>query len=100
MNGFNYIYHSYNDDNLKINYQLSPLSVVLPNKIIVINIENKENSDIKTICQNAAIYLETDYQDINNIFNSSEIGEKTLFNNTITINNEDTSLIYGLTCKL
>ena len=100
MNGFNYIYHSYNDDNLKINYQLSPLSVVLPNKIIVINIENKENSDIKTICQNAAIYLTTDYQDINNIFNSSEIGEKTLFNNTITINNEDTSLISGLTCKL
>ena len=51
-NGYCYVYHSYYENDLKIDYGVSPIQVTLPNNLIVINILAEEDSNIKLICQN------------------------------------------------
>ena len=96
-NSYIYPSHFYSYNELITDYEVAPILVTLPDKMIVINVINNENSDTKIICNNAMIYLITDYDDSNNIFDSSDIEEKTLFNTSFkTVNNNN----YNITCRL
>ena len=99
-NGLAYLYYSYGSDSLKISYMIPPIKVTLPKKIIVINIGNKKNLEKKVLCKNARLYIITDYYDSNNIFDSSDIEEKTLFRTTITIIAGKKPKIYDISCRL
>ena len=98
-NGFVNIYHSFNSNNLKLDYGISPLKVVLPNTIVGISIDNKEKLATKIICQNARISLLTDYNS-EDIFNSSDIEEMSSFKTTIKLDPNNNPILYDITCRL
>ena len=97
---FSYVYHSYSDDNLNIDYGISAIHVTLPDKIVVINIDSKENSEIKVMCQNTRISFITNYDDPDDIFDASTIEEKTFFKGIISIKKYNGFLLYNITCRL
>lgn len=91
-----YIYHP------KIDYGVSPIKVVLPLKILNIEVENTENYNTQFLCQNGIINLITNYNDTeSNIFNIDDIEEKTLFKITfIPTNSIDNRTKFDLNCRL
>ena len=93
------VYHSYQKQSLKIDYGIPPIKVTLPEKIAGISIDIKENYEIKIICQNARLYLLTNY-DSDDIFNSSYSDESTSFKTTITTSEQYNYTIYQIICKL
>ena len=85
-NNYCYVYHSDNIFHARINYAAPPIKVILPKKILYIDIEAQENTKKMIICQNSKLYLMTNYDDSKlNIFDSSTIEEKTNFTTHITI---------------
>ena len=92
------IYRSYQSSNLKLDYGIFPIKVILPDNIVGIYINNKENDELKIICQNARIYLLTDYNS-DDIFNSDTIEEETHFNTTIKTTEKNNSIIYDINCN-
>jgi len=97
-NNYCYVYHSDDIFRSRINYGISPIKVILPKKILYIEIENKENTKPKIIYQNSKIYLMTNYDDSKlNIFDSSTIEEKTNFNTLLIIISP--LKIYKLSCR-
>ena len=98
-NNYVKVYHSYQNPSLKIDYGIAPIQVKLPEKIIDISIDIKENYDKKLICENSRIYLLTNYNS-DDIFNSSTIEEQTLFKTTFTTSEKYNPNIYNLTCRL
>ena len=98
-NGLYYIYQSYNNYNFKIDYGIAPIKVTFPDKMIVINIKEEDNPDKEIICRNAKFYLITDYYDSENIFDATNIEEKTSFQTTIRIQTNSDNF-YKITCKL
>ena len=91
-----YIYHSYNEE-LKIDYGVSPIKIIFPQKLLNLMIESNSNKQL--LCQNGTIYFRTNYTDTkNNIFDISTIEEQTSFDSTIKLNSSD--IIYSLSCRL
>ena len=89
-----YIYRS------NIDYGVPPIKVILPKKIIYIDINAPENSKEKLICKNPKFYLITNYDDSQlNIFDSSNIEEKTNYTAEIMIL-EPLIGKYKIACKL
>ena len=85
-NNYCYVYHSDNIFRKRINYGIPPIKVILPKKILYIDIEAKENTKTKIMCKNSKLYLMTNYDDSKlNIFDSSTIEEKTNFTTQIVI---------------
>lgn len=88
------------DDNIKsIEYGLNPIKITLPENIIFINIESERNSNTQLTCQNGMLFLITDYNDPSNIFEVSDVEEKTFFKTTI-IKKLNSSIIYNVNCRL
>ena len=99
-NNISYIYHSSSKNNIKIDYGLPPIKISLPNNIIKIPIAVEENSNTKVVCSNFKIYLITDYDDSNNIFDASNIEEKTSFNTTIRLDTNYEQMLNNINCRL
>ena len=99
-NTYGYLYHSFNEYSsaFAIDYEVPPIKVTLPNKMIIINIEPDENSDTKVICKNPEMFLITDYYDNENIFDSN--GREINFMNNITINVNSSTFNYEIYCRL
>ena len=111
-NGFYYLYSL---NLLKTNsilvYEVPPFEVILQKtKTVDIQIKEKDNMELFLLGEKGIIYLVTDYKDNENIFNISDIEEKTKFEtmiydsvNSNTVNcrlwkpNNDN---IGLICKL
>ena len=72
---------------------------ILNDEEISINIKKEDNQKIIEIGKKGTLYFKTDYNDNEtNIFNSSDIEEKTIFQTSFTeINSSD---IYNITCRL
>ena len=85
----------------KIDYSVAPVKVTLPTNILNINIRSYDNSDTKLICKNGAFYFISSYDDTyTNIFDASNIEEKTLFKTTITQAYYYNQIYFNLTCHL
>ena len=95
--GYYYTYHKVQDDIYSIYYELTPFEVIIPddNKIFV-NIIEKENAYIG---EKGNFYLNTDFHDEENIFNISDIEEKTSFDTFIYLNNNEGEK-YTIICRL
>ena len=79
--------HLNHKENLSIYYESPPIKVNIPYQIIRINI--KYNSDHIYVGDKGILYFTTEYNDKqNNIFDESDIEEKTKFNISITSNNK------------
>ena len=97
QDGYFYTHHKNYDEKYIISYELSPIQVILPkDKKMIIRISNKDNEKTINIGQKGILSLITDYKDIQNIFESSDIEEKTsnkaIFSDNI--NNDYTSNCY------
>ena len=76
-------YSTYHSDYLDIpslNYEISPINVVLPTEnIIEIYVNDKDNQQSINIGQNNMLYFVTNYSDNMNIFNADDIEKKNKF---------------------
>ena len=82
-----------------LNYKNIFLEENVINEEIVINIKSKDNLEAIEIGDKGILYYKTDYNDNeNNIFNSSDIEEKTTFHPICT--ELTTGDIYNITCRL
>ena len=88
QNGYYYIYHSNHLNESSIYYSSFSHKVILStDDIIVIRIKKEDNKDIIRIGKQGTIYLKTNYDDSKqNIFNISDIEEKTSFESILTDN--------------
>ena len=93
------VYHSYQNPSLKIDYSITPIKIILPEKIAGISIDIKENYDMKIICKNSRFYLLTNYNS-DDIFNSTQSDKSTLFKTTITTNEKYDWTIFNITFRL
>ena len=76
---YNLLYNNSNEGFSAI-YELTPFEVILPEKRkIEFVLEEKDNNNLIKIGQNGVIYLVTNYIDLPNIFNKTEL-EKITFN--------------------
>ena len=69
-----------------LHYESSPIKVIIPENILVIYVYDKDNLNNEEkilIGKNNFIFFVTDYIDEKNIFDISDIEEKTYFNTTI-----------------
>ena len=99
-NEYGYIFYIDNNNIKRIDYGLPPIKVILPKKIVHINVDNDENSKTQLICQNGIFYIITNYNDAkSNIFDASNIEEKTLFKTKIA-NKLNTFITYDINCRL
>ena len=89
-NKYYYIYYKNIFNNFIKFYELSPIEVILPEtKEIIIKINNINNNKTIDIGQKGALSFITEFKDPQNIFDISDIEEKTLFNAIfIDIDNE------------
>ena len=79
-NGSFYLYYS---DTSRY-YDLSPIKVILPNTRVEIPIESKDNNEIICTGDKGLLYFKTNFNDKEkNIFDTSDIEEKTSFTTTI-----------------
>ena len=98
--GYYYISYSIYKRKSMIDYSLSPLKIIFPKNIITINVKKENNSKEQIISKNGIFFLITDYNDTKtNIFDISDIEEKTLFKTTLTENSTKNSNIYDITCR-
>ena len=97
--GFYNTYHKNHEDNFNIYYDAPLINVILPEKrISELYIEYEDNIDTKYIGYHGFLNFVIDYNDnITNIFNASDIEEKTSFNTTIFVGRY---YIYNIICKL
>ena len=87
--GYYYTYYSNRENALNTFYYISPIFVSLPKEDeIIINIKKEYNKSIIKIGNKGTIVFITDYYDNNNIFNSSDIEEKSKFKAEFLINNK------------
>ena len=97
--GYYYLYQT-NRDEPCIHYELSPIKVILPENIIEIYVNDEDNKDKIIIGKNNFLSFVTNYTDEKNIFDISDIEEKTHFNSSIirfSYYNQD---YFNVTCRL
>ena len=100
QSGYYYTYHrNHLNEYIKF-YDGTPIKVILPKeeKITEFYIENDDNLNRIGIGYEGIIYFVINYNDnVSNIFNASDIEEKTNFNTTISVNNGNMT---NVNCKL
>ena len=94
--GYYYAYHETDDDIYSIFYEYSPIKVILPNDRIYINIVV---DNYVYLGEKGTFYLNTDFFDSDNIFDSSYIERTSSFSNTIYDYRYSYSN-YRVTCRL
>ena len=98
INGYFNTYHTNSKGDLSIYYELSPFEVILPErKVIKMLIKKEDNIDSELVGSNGILYFITNYIDEEEIFDPSDIEEKTFFKATIK-NNQDRD--YDANCRL
>ena len=96
--GYYDTYHKNYQKNLSINYDANKINVKLPKEdIFKIFVNSEENSQTINIGDNYLIYFITNYTDNENIFDESDIEEKTTFETQIADNNYNN---YNVICRL
>ena len=81
-------------DDITTAYHLSPIKVILPKENdIIIRIKKEDNNEVIKIGQNGILFLITNFEDNNNIFNISHIS----FNSNIK---DEKNNKYNVNCKL
>ena len=76
--GYYYIFHLNNENKLNIFYEVSPILINLEDELII-NIKKEDNKNIIKIGNKGIISLITDFNDTNDLFDSSDIEENTKF---------------------
>ena len=97
--GYYYTYHLNKLNNYSISYELSPIEIILPKENeVILNIKKEDNNYERLVGKNGVIDFITSYNDSKyNIFNSSDIEEKTIFEATLT---DQLNNIYNVNCYL
>ena len=97
--GYYYTYYTNHLGELSKYYEASPFYVIMPeHKLIQMVILEKDNNKTLNVGINGTLYFVTDYNDNDmDIFNSSDIEEKTKFNNIIT---DTYGNNYTVSCRL
>ena len=80
-------------------YESFPIKVILPGNLLEIYVKDEDNKDTMTIGKNGLLNFVTNYTDKKDIFDISDIEEKTYFNTTISIEN-DIDYYFKVTCRL
>jgi hypothetical protein len=97
-NGYYYTYHLNRLGEYSPFYLLSPIKVILPiENEVVIRIDYDLNQKIKLVGKDGTISFVTELYDELNIFNISEIEEKSLFNSQLK---DDLNNVYNTKCRL
>ena len=94
-----YYLNQINGDKTFIHYELSPIKVILIENLLKIYVNDEDNKENIIIGKNGFFILLTNYFDKKNIFDISDIEEKTHFNTTISKLNDPENL-YKVTCRL
>ena len=96
-----YLHYSYNERIIKKYYGLPPIKVILPNSFIEIPIDEKDNDKYIYYGDNGFFYFKTNYTDnVNNIFDVSDIEEKTTFITTFRFYMDILSFKSYIKCRL
>ena len=92
-----YLYYSYYNGEQEKYYDLYPIKVILPNSMIEIPIKYDDNQGNLYIGDRGLFYFKTSYNDNEtNIFDPSDIEEKTTFVTTLSFLSEE----YDINCRL
>ena len=93
-----------NEPSSFVHYESSPIKVILPENIIEIYVNDEDNKNYYgnplMIGKNNFLNLITNYADENNIFDISDIEEKTHFNTTIYSYNYFKEIFVKVMCRL
>ena len=101
QNEYGYFLITDKNNKISFNVALSPIKIILPEKIIAINIEKEDNSNVIKICKNRLFYIITDYSDTKaNIFDASDIEMKTYFKTKLSYNWLRTLILKDINCRL
>ena len=85
QSGYYYLSHKNNFENYTKFFELSPINIILTEiKEQIIKINNIYNNHTLEISQKGAVSFITEYEDPQNIFNTIDIEQKTLYNATFT----------------
>ena len=96
--GYYYTYYLNYLNESSADYLNSPIKVILPeDNEIIIGIKQEDNDFERIIGTNGITFFVTDYLDELNIFNISEIEEKSTFETKII---DDSNITYDATCRL
>jgi len=82
-----------------IHYESFPIKVILPENLLEIYVNDEDNKDTMVIGKNGFLNFVTNYTDEKDIFDISDIEEKTYFNTTISREN-DNDYHFKITCRL
>ena len=82
-----------------IHYESSPIKVIFPENILEIYINENNNYRVEVIGKNGFFSLTTNYTDDKDIFDISDIEEKTKFNTTIS-SYYSIGLNYNVNCRI
>ena len=97
-NGYYNTYYTNYLGELCIYSEATPFKVILPQrKFVKLLIKEEDNKDPIQIGQNGTFYFITNYIDTENVFNPSDIEEKTLFKGKIL---ESNGFVYYANCRL
>ena len=102
ISGYFNTYHLNHKNNYNIYYDSSQFNVILPiDNHIELYIEDENNENRQIIGANGIINIIFDYNDNEtNIFDASDLEEKSAFNTTITFKAEEGMVSPDVTCKL
>ena len=101
--GYYNTYHKNHEDSYNIYYNAPLINITFSkaDKITELHIEEKDNSEIKYIGFQGILNLVLDYNDNEtNIFDPSDIEEKTSFETTIVVEDKNITSIFNIACKL
>ena len=101
-NGYYYIYinQTFYYKESFLHYESSPIKIIVPEDILEINVNSKDNEEYTIIGKNGFFSIVTNYTDEKNIFEFSDIEEKTRFNIFIPNYNKNGNLYYKVDCRL
>jgi len=93
-----YYLNQLNGERKFIHYESSPIKVILPDNILKIYVNDEDNEEKIIIGKNGFFSFVTNYTDEKDIFDVSDIEEKTYFNTTISQNDNNT--LFNVNCRL
>ena len=95
--GYYYTHHSNHLDKLEIYHDSSPIKVIVPEKIIEINIIETQQENKQYMSAIGMLYFKTNFYDTNNIFDAYDIEKSTIFNTLLTDEYKNT---FEIICRL
>ena len=94
-NGYYYTYHLNHLDKYSIYYDANPINIIFHREIEIV-IEEKDNKNLIKIGNNGTLYLVTNYNDTNGIFDSNQLDSYYFIGNF----SDNISNIYEPNCRL